>query len=342
MFNKQHFQQINQYINRIKLDILRFEVIDNIEFLSIPQGIWNFNYLVKINHRKLVFKLYPQNERLNEGLFFKNSGEKEFQTLKFFELEHLDIAPKAVLFDDRCTVLEYPALIYEYVEGKNLSFTDSNVKQVAQAFAKLHKLSIPDSDFLLERTEDRNSLINRIEEIRDEYQRKYGETNPDLQFFADCLEKVRKKSPETIAFEYPKSIIHTDPVPGNFIINGNHLTIIDWQNPMIGDPGFDIWLFLSEAFNLWDSEYTLTQKQKQIFLQEYLRLRNDTSLIDRMQSKSIFYLLEFGLHCLLRYSDYSTKNLPQKIINSRETQFEKYRKSKEIVIQNLNHIIQSN
>ena len=337
MFKKEHIQQISEYINQNKFEILGTRKVEKIEFLTIPQGIWNFNYLIQVNCKKLVFKFYPP----TEGLFFKNSGEKEFKTLKLFDSENLDIAPKAILFDNSCTVLEYPVLIYEYIEGKNLYFTDCNVKQVAQAFAKLHNLDIQHLvntgklDFLEERKEDSNSLINRIEKIWDEYQKKYGKKDPDFSLFTDFVEKAKKKSQENLKFEYLKSIIHTDPVPGNFILNKDKLAIIDWQNPMIGDRSFDIWLFLSEAFNLWDSKYTLNLKQKQIFMQEYLQLVDDINLRERMQAKSIFYLLEFGLHCLLRYSDYSSKNLPQEITNSRGTQFEKYRKSKEIVMRHL-------
>ncbi len=339
MFKEEHLQQISEYVNQIKFDVFDSDkldrIVDRIEFLKIPQGIWNFNYLVRVNNRKLVFKLYPP----TEGLFFKNSGAGEFKALKLFEHQNLDIAPKPILFDDKCTILEYPVLIYEYIEGKNLHFCDHNVKEVARAFAKLHNLNILDLvntgalDFLEERREDSNSLINRIEIIWDEYQKKYGQTSPDFSLFADFVAKVKKISQKNLTknnliFAYPKSIIHTDPVPGNFIVNGDKLTIIDWQNPTIGDPSFDICLFLSEAFNLWDSEHTLTQKQKQIFLQEYLQLRDDSTLKARMEAKSVFYLLEFALHCLLRYSDYSTNNLPREITNSQETQSEKYQSEK--------------
>src|SRR3989344_7255506 len=78
---------------------------------KLPWGAWNFNYKVEVNRRKYVFKIYS---KLKNYGYFSNDGEMEFKSLKF--VENLNIAPKAIIFDDSKEIFENDVLVYEYIE----------------------------------------------------------------------------------------------------------------------------------------------------------------------------------------------------------------------------------
>ena len=63
--------------------------------------------------------------------------------------------------------------------------------------------------------------------------------------------------------------IHRDPVPGNIVVQGAEVTLIDWQCPAIGDPAEDLAIFLSPAMQVLYRGAALTGAEVAAFLAAY-------------------------------------------------------------------------
>lgn len=91
------------------------------------KGNWNFNFLLKINNRFIVAKVYPP---LKSELW-DNSGIMEFNILKFLDEYKVKIAPKPISLTkiDK----ERVALFYEYVPGDRLKrYSFFNLKKTSK------------------------------------------------------------------------------------------------------------------------------------------------------------------------------------------------------------------
>ncbi|MEQ9238026.1 phosphotransferase [Coleofasciculus sp. E2-BRE-01] len=328
-----HDQQINDYIYRFPE---RFEIdpIKNIKVETLPQGVWNFNYLVTVNHQeKLVFKLYPDSKESMIG----NSGLMEFLCLQAFIF--MQIAPIPLFFDDSCIHFQYPCLVYKYVIGETLNINEETLIKTARLFAKLHSFNPSSLKSIKKRNDFKDELINKIEKMLHYYGGLKNTNINEFKVFSNFINQVKYKLKNAPNYNYKESLLHADPVPGNFIMNQEKVVLIDWQTPMLSDPAFDICLFLSEPFQLWDLDSQITKVQKQIFLNEYIQITQDREIEKRMNQKKPLYLLEFGLHCLIRYSDYLENKVNQEIAEGRKLNFEKYNTSKNIVVDILQNIL---
>ncbi|HEX2549796.1 MAG TPA: phosphotransferase [Gammaproteobacteria bacterium] len=333
-----HVQQINNYIHRF-FEKFSIDLIENIQIETLPQGVWNFSYVVTVNNQeKLVFKLYPNSN--SKELMIGNSGAMEFLCLQ--ALISIGIAPIPLFFDDSCTHFNYPCLVYKYVSGRQLKFNDEVLIETAKIFSKLHSFNPCRLNMIKKRNDFVYDLINKIETMFYFYQNsnnKKDKNNEDLNLYLNLINQFKYKLKDVPRFSYKEALIHADPVPSNFIINQQQVVLIDWQTPMLSDPAFDIWLFLSKPFQLWDLDSGITEVQKELFLNQYIKLTQDKEIEKRMSQKEPLYLLEFGLHCLIRYSEYLNKNINQEIAEGRNLNFEKYKKSKELVFDILKNML---
>lgn len=176
---------------------------------------------------------------------------------------------------------------------------------------------------------DKSSIRERIDEKGREI----------TGLFEELIEKAKKHAVNVKGFSYPKSLVHTDPVPSNFIL-GEKISLIDWQRPIISYPAFDVWAFLSKPYNLWDLSETLTNEQKELFLKKYLELRYDPTLVERIKQKEPLYLLQLGLYCLIRYSDYKSGKIAEDVLKGRGANFERYGRTKEVILNRLMEIFE--
>lgn len=328
--------ELEKYLQSLDPDILGIDRISGVKISALPQGVWNFNYLVEIDKKKFVFKLYPPDPG-GKSLLISNSGQVEFLSLRL--VEGLGIAPKPVLFADAGQFSKYPILIYEYLEGKDLAaFSNDAMTEIAGIYIKLHSLDIEGIDFLRERSETLTGLLADVEGRFAHYKNRADIDPIYIKRFGELVDKAKRHVAAIKIEACPKSLIHADPVPSNIIV-GQKICLIDWQTPMIGDPVFDIWAFISEAFSLWDLDAPPTEEQKKLFIETYQALREDATLEARLRSKEPLYLLQYGLHCSTRYYDYRSRRLPADLIEGRQANFEKYLCTTDVIIARLEEIL---
>lgn len=336
---KNYQELITNYVKGLDPVIWGADRVESIKVTPLPPGNWNFNYLVTINDRKFVFKLYSPNV---QGLLFENSGRNEFLILDL--IKDLEISPKPVHFDESGTFFNYSVLIYEYVKGQRLQFSGEAVQEIAKIFAKIHTMDTAKAGFVEEKDHHPEFLMQEIINSFDRYRQRDDAQQEEIELFSWFIEKAKEhflKANITSNSLYPKTIIHTDPVPSNFVVGDkiDKITLIDWQRPIIADPAFDVWAFLSEPFNLWDLPETISEEQKELFLTTYLGLREDSTLLERIKLKEPLYLLQLGLYCLLRHSDYKNGKILEELWKGREENFERYGKTKEVIIEKLKEIL---
>lgn len=334
--NNEKEAELRKFVKSLDPHILGVDKIESIKISILPKGVWNFNYLVGINKKKFVFKLCPPGSSSVEGMI-GNSGWIEFSALRL--VEGLGIAPKPVLFADAGQFSRYPVLIYQYVEGKELAaFSNNAVAEIARIYSKIHSLDIEGIDFLRRRSETPAKLLADIEKSFAHYENRADIDPTYLERFGEFIDKAKKRMAEIKIKACPKSLIHADPVPSNFIV-GQKIFLIDWQTPMIGDPVFDIWAFMSKAFSLWDLDAPPTEEQKRLFIKTYQSLREDQALEARLNLKEPLYLLQYGLHCSTRYYDYKSRKLSADLIEGRQANFEKYLRTTDVIIARLEEIL---
>ena len=71
-------------------------------------------------------------------------------------------------------------------------------------------------------------------------------------------------------------ITHGDIAPQNMVKINTGFKFIDWESAGIGDPAAEV------AFVIDEIGFPISEKQKRIFIKEYLKYRNDPTLVQRM------------------------------------------------------------
>jgi thiamine kinase-like enzyme len=328
-------RQIVNYVKSLGAIALGVDTIQDIEIAGLPKGISNFNYRVKVGSKQFVFKISPPNPA-EQGILIGNSGRSEFLSLKL--VAELGIAPTPILFDDTGQYFQFPVLVYKYVEGTTLSFSDEVMVEVAKIYSKLHALDITNVQFLDIRIENPDALLTDIEKRFAIYQGRDDVPPQKIKRFRRYIDLAKAHVATAPLETCPLAIIHADPVPSNLIV-GPKVFLIDWQATAIGDPAYDIWAFTSEAFTLWDADTPPTEAQKTLFRRTYLTLNDDLTLERRITIKEPLYLLQYGLHCSIRYHDYRSSIIPAERVAGREANFEKFGRATEIILDQLHEIL---
>ena len=266
-------EKIKKYFESLKPQNLG--LIDRIKLISVRKlgvGSSNLNYLVNVGNKKFIFRLnvYSPEER---------RSKKEFIALK--AVEHLKIAPKVWLLDDSHKDFEESFIILDYISGKSLdslnkSITPQIIVKVARLAASLHNLNIKSINTLHINQE---GYLYYIKELK-EYKEQFREFTNNSLFF-ELLDITYSKLEALLSLEkdraYPLSLIHSDIQEQNLIKNGNKLYLIDWEGLNIADPAWEV------AYIFCDFGRPFKESEKELFYKEYLKLRKDTYIRERIK-----------------------------------------------------------
>ena len=211
---------------------------------ALPGGQTNRSWRVVVAGAAWVVKLFTGG---TDNPLFPNAARDEARMLR--HLSPTGLAPE--LIDEVATSFG-PCLIYRHVEGATWH-EDPTI--AAKALAALHRQGIPERLRKLESGSDRlvaqtEAIIVRLPEAK--------------------RQKLRDLRPEGSASPGGRSVmLHGDPVPGNMIVEGSRVTLIDWQCPAIGDPVEDLAIFLSPAMQQVYRGKPLSEKEKSAFITAY-------------------------------------------------------------------------
>ncbi len=281
----------------------------------LPRGAWNSNYLVQVGNCKFVFKVYPYTHKFET--FGGNDPLQEYKTLQILMPYH--IAPEPVLFIPKKEA--QPAItVYKYIEGEQLTPSEASAERVGEILGTLHAIPTNEASFLDHGEESAMSLLQESDRMLQVYMKKKDTDQQLINAMKEYLVLLTDASSSVDDFK--RTIVHTDPVPSNFV--GNPAIMIDWQRPTIGDPAFDCWAFTADIFNWWDWKKTLTSSEIEAFWNVYLKISTDHRIRERTLQKSPFYYARMLLYCLNRYHDFSHGVIPQDAREGRELLFQQY------------------
>jgi thiamine kinase-like enzyme len=263
-------KEIERYLK--KQNPLNFSKDEKIlEVKKLTRGESNINFQIITSKKKYLMRF----DIVNDVQRFKH----EFEILK--KIEPLNISPKPLFIDLSKKYFEDNLMIQSFIEGKSLDKLDKKIympyyKKMAKDLAKLHKQRI---DFK-NKTYSFDKRLMRAEKIirqlkKDTKQFSEKETILELiKIYENTLKNKLRKYKQKLSF------CHGDVCLGNVIFNEKEFFLIDWELAGNLDPAIEI------SYHLYEFPYT--QKQKDIFLKEYLNERNDKELRKRMEFSNFF------------------------------------------------------
>ncbi|MCS5420657.1 MULTISPECIES: homoserine kinase [Psychrilyobacter] len=224
------------------------------DFIEIPEGILNTNYLIKDRDKKYVFRLLEGRRNIDEEL-------KELEFLNFLNKNDISCPRVSVnnLGKNHIFIQEKMGCLFDFIHGKKVNKIDSEVlRKIGSTLGRLHNLS-------------QGRSIERTRKI-------------DLDFFYDKISKidlktVLKKDHDLIMERYkeikevdfsslPKGIVHNDIFPDN-VFMGEKLSLIDFNDCMNAPFIID----LAIVINFWIKikEFSKDKEKKfiKIFLEAY-------------------------------------------------------------------------
>jgi len=270
-------EKLRQYFENLEPTLLGLSgkiTVDSISELGLGES--NLNYLAIVNSKKFVF-------RVNMDPADTGKSRKEFNALK--SVEGLRIAPKAFILDESEKHIDGTFLIMEYIEGTPLDKIETKlstkiIRELARIVANLHSQEIGDVRNMLAKekpTPDAwvSAVRKRIEYIR-KRRRKYFERDGFDIMLDETLSKIRlvARGSEFRGVLRPG---HGDICQQNLLVHNGELRLIDWEDFGLRDPASDIGIIF-EGFGI-----EFTKEQEDEFLREYLNIRTDETLKERLK-----------------------------------------------------------
>ena len=278
-------EKIHEFISKIKSSEIGFSnplIVGEIDFLGAGTG--NLNILVEINNKKVIFRYCINKFRkdlfLRECSFLMNVKNAPFiPKIRYCELEGNNI-------------FKMPFMILDYIEGKCLSEMEyiidkKLISELAMELSKIHNL---DSSQLNLKKEN---IAQRIEK-RFKFLRK----KLDAQNYKS-LYKIYKEvlNLGKISEEF-KTVIHANIWEGNIIKTDKGIRIIDYETLCLDDPAVEI----AHIFHDFKTGLIFTDKEKNLFIEQYKKYRNDKTIKERVNSSfnldvfdSFLRIIEYSL-----------------------------------------------
>lgn len=276
--------KIPKYLVEQTNNILGIEKASDMDVQKIGGGDYNLNYSVSLKDgRNFLMRL---NVEPQSGL--ENQIEYEYKTLQF--LSPLGITPRPYYLDNSKKYFPYGLLIEEFLQGKALQFAIDSLKRTAHTLAKLHTIQVSEGGFMRWDNPLREQFNATANSLNKYEQRK----TVDKEIVSLGKKVIAKAEMELSKHEKdfsPKSLIHSDLVPSNFIDTGSKVYLFDWEKARLDDPSYDIAVLFSRLANLWDSPRVLTQEEKEAFLKTYIDETGDHSIEERMLKRLALFTL---------------------------------------------------
>ncbi|HVM85373.1 MAG TPA: aminoglycoside phosphotransferase family protein [Candidatus Binatia bacterium] len=211
---------------------------------------------------------------------FPNLPRDEYRALQ--AASALDLAPRPVAFLDEA---DAPVLVYGYCPG--LPWRDG----VEGVGGLLRRLRAIDASGFRPVPMTPAAILSQGDDF---LPAAGGETRQRLK---DTCPRPIEATPVAPSF------LHTDLGPGNIIVDGDDLRVIDWQCPAAGDAVEDIAAFLSPAFQILYGCPSLTAEQERAFFAAY----GDRDTETRYDLLRPFYDWRMACYCAFRVADHAER-----------------------------------
>lgn len=263
-------KEIEKYFKKVNPLEFKDEKIEKVNKLG--NGESHLNFLIETNKNKYLMRFDITNK--SASVF-----RQEYEILK--RLEHLNIAPKPLFLDTSKKFFKDKFAIFSYIDGESLNKLKNSMYspyygKLAQKLSNLHKLNIN----FLNKAHSFDKHLVRIEKTIKQLRRDLKEFNNTekieglFDIYHETLKNKLKQYKPVLTF------CHGDVCLPNTLFNKNDFFLIDWELSGRLDPALE----LSYHF----CEFAYTEKQKEMFLKEYLKIRQDKTLKKRMEFTDFF------------------------------------------------------
>lgn len=239
--------------------------IDEIAFLAA--GEYNENYLVKTARATYVF-------RINHGsqLGLDNQAEYEFTALSAVEPSGVTPKPYRCLVGQEVAECELGdgVLLMDFIPGGAFEYR-RDWKKAAAVFSAIHKVPVssPQAGKLISQNQPVLDIANECHTLLHRF--------PDHPLqkeqarLLDYHDEVLRLAEETRdQFKTDRlCIVNTEVNSGNFIVDGNVCSLVDWEKAVVSYRYQDLGHFLVPTTTLWKTSFTFSEELRLDFLREY-------------------------------------------------------------------------
>ncbi|GEM_PF-1220141 len=186
----------------------------------------------------------------------------------------------------------YTFLITNYLEGRSLNYSHSDLEKAAATLAQLHRLPL-NSDY------DPQVLIPTVPKVDAPLTLFYQEAKDYAQPYLDSpnaeseivamiravLEKAEDHlSAERLLSDYPHvCLVHSDHTYENWVVGEKQAFLVDWEWAEVGSPAGDLGHFLSPVTVRRRQDYRLPESDRAFFLDRYYQALDDPELARRIE-----------------------------------------------------------
>lgn len=198
------------------------------EFTSTPLalGFANENFRIDSNGKTTMIRICKQQPVA--------SIEKEMELMEIIRQHGLKVAypiPNNA-GSDIFQSGEFPALMYDFIEGHDAPLNSESRKQIAQEVAKLNSIEVPDGFVKPNNLNFQNCI--ELEAKLDAAPHQFPEVFAHFRSEMKLLEKH-------VHLDLPRGFVHGDVFPNNTIFQGNELkAIVDFEEFAIETLLFDL------------------------------------------------------------------------------------------------------
>jgi thiamine kinase-like enzyme len=300
--------KIVKYVRKIDPQVLDINEGSIIEAKRLGLGESNLNYLVKVDGKKFIF-------RINMDPNSPNKSSQEFDSLKI--VEELGIAPRVFHYESSKDYFGETFIVLEYLEGESLEnkkLSDKIMRELAGTVASLHNTSINHMRKRLRKNKSsRGAILGRIKQRIDCVNVKRNKYFPTEDLFSTLLAKTFHGFCERKISIEPNYVLgHGDIAPQNVIMHDGKLVLIDWEDLGLIDAGVEIAI-------IFDS-FDFSERQKRLFLKEYLNSRKDPTI--RRRIKAFWPIQLFGVFCwaVMHVFEIGEEELHERFIQEQDLQ----------------------
>lgn len=259
----------------------------------IKMAYSNNVYRISSNSNEYVLKVIVD-PKMNENKI----ADKEKVLLHRFD----SVSPRLV---SAGRIDGHPYILMEKLKGKVLTQSKIDKKDLvnlAKLLSEIHSTKVNSRIKLL-----LNRKYLKVPEENLEgtlkWLRKFGVKDPLKSEIIGAYKKLRGYYSKRIS-RFDPVICHGDFKLGNIIRTDKGLITFDWETALIGDPAYDIAVFLFTS----DSEKKLSENQKEIFIKNYQNNRYDPTLRKRIEIYYNLANLQAMFWSLRDYIGYNNKN----------------------------------
>ncbi|MHA2331528.1 MAG: phosphotransferase [Candidatus Hodarchaeales archaeon] len=207
-------------------------------------------------------------------------------------VEKLGIAPKAYHYEQSINSLGETVIILDYIDGTsldNMEIGHDTIVLLAKTVAQLH--STPTTNFTRQMLKKKGfkEILQETKAYIDELAKNNNNNSASLEITSKLNSTYQEIVKNATSFPSPVQLVlgHGDIDPSNVILQEEILKFIDWESLSLIDPALEI-------AGIFDS-FDLSTEHQEIFFQEYLKIRNNSSL--RNRTKLIWPVQLFKTFC---------------------------------------------